>query len=82
MGRRRFIFSHPELRTHFILTLDQRSHLQLQALQKPLLRHQCIVERLNSVVLKGQPALQIVNAFVYVHQSALSKTKIPGQNQA
>ncbi|MDR7024740.1 hypothetical protein J2X10_002277 [Pseudomonas peli] len=26
--------------------------------------------------------MQVVNAFVYVHQSALSKTKIPGQNQA
>jgi len=82
MGRRRLILSHPELRTDFILTFDQRSYLQLQALQKPLLRHQRIIERLNSIVLKGQPALQVVNAFVYVHQSALSKTKIPGQNQA
>ena len=82
MGRRRLILSHPELRTDFILTFDQRSYLQLQALQKPLLCYQRIIERLNSVVLKGQPALQIVDAFFYFHQLTLSKTKILGQNQA
>jgi hypothetical protein len=37
VGRWRFLFGRFELAAHFFLALEQRGHLQLQALDGPLL---------------------------------------------
>ena len=78
MRRRRFFFGRLELPAHFFLTLEQCRHLQLQALDRPLLGDQDVIEGLDGVVLEGQAAFQVGDAILQVHGSVLGKDEVGG----
>src|SRR3990167_9269103 len=75
MRRRCVIIFQAKLALLLFLAFNQGGDLLLQAINLSLLTHHHIVQALNSVILKGQTAFQLIDPRLDTHSSPGKKLK-------
>ncbi len=80
MRWRSLVITWTELAEQLFLAPGQCCHLQLQAIHQPLLLNQNIIQRLDSVILESESALQVSDTHFKRHDSLPHELEIIRQH--